>query len=97
MLLRVSKTAVTAMLAKMGTMTVRGLDRIMEDDSTPLLEKMVGSVIRKCIEDGDAKTLNFFFDRLIGKVRETEPEDDRERKEIIDLIPTETILKLING
>lgn len=35
-----------------------------------MLERMIASVIAKCEESGDYKSLNFFCDRLMGKVPE---------------------------
>lgn len=46
------------------------ISRISSDPKTPLMELLIASIIHKAISQGDERRLNFFLDRLLGKVKD---------------------------
>jgi hypothetical protein len=44
--------------------------KLKEDQSLPLMECAIISMLAKAIEDGDERKLGFLLDRVIGKVKE---------------------------
>lgn len=49
-------------------MSIEDLLEVKKNPKTTALDMMIVSVLIKAIKDGDEKRLNFFLDRLIGKV-----------------------------
>ncbi len=78
---------VKRMFAKYARMGEAGIDEAMNEDDTPMFEKVIASGLKRALKDGDYAKLNFILDRTIGKVAE---------KTSIDL-PEPLIIKRRNG
>lgn len=52
------------------TLSSEEISERMTDRTTPALEKMVGSIIQKAVDQGDQQRLTFLLDRLVGKVKD---------------------------
>ena len=50
------------------------------------LENLIVSVLLKAIKTGDVRTLNFFLDRLVGKVKEESEKPESGHRVIMDLL-----------
>lgn len=61
---------VKAMIAKFAVMTLDEMRQYLDSGKAPVFEVMIGTIINKCIEEGDHARLNFLLDRTIGKVKE---------------------------
>lgn len=55
-------------------MQLGALRKIIEDPTTPVLDGVVCKILVKGFNEGDPRRLEFVIDRLIGKVKEYEPE-----------------------
>lgn len=67
------------------------------DPKTNVLERMIGAVMLKTIETGDASRLEFLLARSIGKVKEVVENHNHDHgKELVKQIPTEKLLQLVN-
>jgi len=65
-----TKARLQGMLNKSLWCTQDELTARMKDDETPMIEKMIGSIVYKALVEGDQTRLTFILDRMIGKVKE---------------------------
>lgn len=65
---KLTKTAILDILGQYLTMRVETLDVVLRDNSKPVLHRAVASICKLMIETGDHQRLNWFMDRMIGKV-----------------------------
>lgn len=60
--------------------------RLIDDDSTPILENIMAQVLIKTYESGNFMMLDAVLNRVIGKVKERfEIDDEREAKKSLSL------------
>lgn len=88
---KLTKTEILRLINLYLTTTVSELKAICKDDSFPAMQRMITAVALSAIEQGDHKRLDFFFDRLIGKVTD-KVEHTLPRPTIIQLSDTEQIV-----
>lgn len=69
--------------------------KLSQDGDAPAMEAVISQVLMKAIEDGDITRLGFLLNYMIGKPKEIAHSEQTEREGIIDLIPEERILKLL--
>jgi hypothetical protein len=65
---KLTKTMIMEILGQYLSMRVESLNHILTDDTKPVFHRMVASVAKIAIEQGDHQRLNFFMDRIVGKV-----------------------------
>lgn len=64
----ITKTQMLDMFVKFMTMDINSLEDMLSNRSRPVVEHIIGRVALMAIKDGDQKRLDFFMDRLYGKV-----------------------------
>lgn len=67
---KISADTVKRLISRYVDMTAAELKVAAESDETPMLEKMIASVIAKALDAGDYTRIDFLLNRLIGKVTE---------------------------
>jgi len=79
--------AVTRLLNEFLNMSFEQIKERISAPGTPSLDLMIGKIVAEAVKTGDHARLNFIFDRMIGKVKET----------IEHKLPKPTLVKLTDG
>lgn len=67
----ITKDQVSAIIGRFCHLTKDGLQAIVSNPNSSMIEIMVASIMVKAVKDGDYSRLNFLFDRsTVGKVKE---------------------------
>jgi len=91
---RVSPGMVKAVFSKYLGVTIEELRELSLDTKLPAFDAAVVSILVKIITQGDMQKLNYVLDRLIGKVKEVDPESEEgEQVASTILIPREELIR----
>ena len=80
---RLTKTMILEILTQYMSMDVNSLKVMLQDPTKPVIHHIVGRVALKAINSGDHQRLDFFMNRMIGKVTD-KVEHSLPRPVIID-------------
>lgn len=70
---------------KFWKMTKADLLAVLKDETTPVGELMVASIMAQVAKNGDANRLNVLLDRVFGRPREEEPEEAGAEQRSFDM------------
>jgi hypothetical protein len=68
--IKLTRNEVDVIMSKFMRINLDGLKAIAEDPDTPVMEHILAKVCLGAMKQGDHQRLNFFLDRLVGKVKD---------------------------
>jgi hypothetical protein len=90
------KISVILILNELLDMGKHALQERLADPNTGALELMIGGIIVKAIQDGDQNRLTFLLGILSIQLNEQTKPDENEIGKVLDLIPREKVIALID-
>lgn len=90
-----TKEEVTGRFNEITRMTQVELHSLMTDPLTSTMERMIGSICAHAIKTGDPSRLQFLLNYIIGKPKDMDEPEVKDRSAVLDLIPREKLLKLM--
>ncbi len=67
------------------------INEVIKSAELPMIEMIVAKILAFAFNEGDQKRTEFVLDRLIGRVKDAEPVDDRTKEDVRN----ETINRLV--
>lgn len=67
---KLNKASVELALNRFLSLDRSGIRKALSEPTTPAVDLLIGSVLERAISEGDYRTLEFFLQRLVGKVHD---------------------------